>query len=474
MTNVLRNASEMEVREYQTQLKARRKRTSADLQNNVYVNRSQFIMISKEIDSVKGEMRTLGNLLRELDVMTRGLKLGDDDGYPAPGLSPNMSVDSFLAPPMSKYDKRNNRNSIADLTQMWVSQLRLLWTRVENSQKFLPAAPGRHIVMDSHNWVELNSATWKPMRQIHMVLLNDNLLVASLKKRRPDATNKGPPTKLFAENCWPLSEIEMVDLAPVDGKQTTSSSSKESVATAINIRVGKESFVYRSDKAEKKAKLLLTFKKTLDEYRKAQRAETDDQNRIRDNVSFFTSRDPALQDQGDLLRTLSSTMSKDRPLILADVDGKQRNLRWFENQIDELDELIALQKYDDAVSRVESLRNVAQQHVKNNPLASEYITIKMDERALRLAMIITTQLVDNAAWKTHVRKNVQWLIKLDFEDRAREAFLDARSSVLRKRTRYAFLPQRHNLLYIFAKAILETEDRFALKEIYLHTFHKSL
>lgn len=433
VSHVLKDASEAEVREYQLQLRARRRRTSTDLQNNVYVNRAQFINISKEIDNVKGEMRSLRNLLGELDTMTQSLKLAPEA---SPVATPDVnSPDSYISPSASRYDPRNRRNSIADLTQMWAAQLRLMWDRVENSKKFLPASPGRHIVMDSHNWVELNSATWKPMRQIHMFLLNDNLLIASLKKRRPDAANRaGPPTKLFAENCWPLLDIEMVDLAPIEG-QKNSSTGKEDIATAINIRVGNESFVYKGDKLEKKSKLLLTFKKTVDEYRKAQRAEAEDQNRIRDNVSFFASRDPALQDQSELLRTLSSSMGKDRPVILIDVDGKQRNLRWFETQIDELDELIAHQKYDDAVSRVEVLRNVARQHTKSNPLASEYLVIKMDERALRLATLIISQLTENAAWKTHVRKNVQWLIKLDFEDRARETFLDARSAVMKKRSR---------------------------------------
>ena len=56
--------------------------------------------------------------------------------------------------------------------------LQTLWKRVEGSQKYLPALPGRHIITESQRWVELNAATWKPRRRVALVLLNDHLLIA--------------------------------------------------------------------------------------------------------------------------------------------------------------------------------------------------------------------------------------------------------------------------------------------------------
>ncbi|KAJ6258743.1 hypothetical protein Dda_6795 [Drechslerella dactyloides] len=427
ISSILRDATEDEVRQYQADLRRTRKRTSADLQTNVYVNRIQFISISKEIGNVKDEMRTLRNLLAELDLTTQTLNSASDNELLSPIAAEASVMDSLLGGSSSANAKKNrrNRNSVADLTQMWATHLKLLWERVENSQKYLPASPGRHIVMDSPQWVELNSATWKPMRQVHMFLLNDHLLVASLKKRRPDAANRGgPPTKLFAEHCWSLGDVEMIDLA---------SSSAE--ACAINVRVAKESFVYRSDKPDKKAKLLMTFKKTVDENRKALKTESEDQRKVKDNVTFLTNRDPALQDQGDLLRTISASMGRDRPMMLIDVEGTQRNLRWVETQMDELDELISRRNFEEAVGRVEFLRGIASKHAKSNTLASEFITFRVDERALRLSAQITADLREYAAWKTYVKKNADWLVRLEFEDRAREALLDARSATIKLRTR---------------------------------------
>src|SRR5690349_1181346 len=61
IAGLLGNASEQDIDEYQAQLKKMRNRTSVDLQQNVYQNRTQFIKISKEAEKLKGEMRALKN-----------------------------------------------------------------------------------------------------------------------------------------------------------------------------------------------------------------------------------------------------------------------------------------------------------------------------------------------------------------------------------------------------------------------------
>lgn len=212
-------------------------------------------------------------------------------------------------------------------------------------------------------------------------------------------------------------------------------SSRKGVSNAINLRVGKESFVYQNDDPSKKADLLRQFKKSSDELRKAMRAETEDNMRRRDSVHFLTGRDPLLLEHGDLLNSLSAHGAG---TSLFTVDGQTRNLRWVESRLDELDEFIAHRKFDEAVAGVADMRALAQTLSKSNTLVSELINLKLDERASKLASIITTDLVANTAHKSAVKTNVAWLVKLDYEDRAREAFLEARSGVLKKRTRYLF------------------------------------
>lgn len=413
VTAVLANASDAEIKDYQRRLKEIRNRTSSDLQKNVFVNRTQFILISKEIDKLKTEMRALRTLLTDLHNTTSSLKSDSDNSLSASDLSSR---------------KRANRSSVADLTALHMSHLQALWKAVEGAQKFLPSVPGRHIVLESRHWIELNAATWKPRRIVHMVLLNDHLLIATVKKKRTENGNTAAPQiKNVAERCWPLAEIEMVDLSP-----SSDSARKGQVLNAVNLRVGKESFVYQNDDVVKKVELLRQFKKSADELRKALRAESEDNLRRRDSMTFLAGRDPKLLEKGDLLNSLSAHGSTS---ALFTVEGQTRNLRWVETQMDELDERIAHRQFEDAVLSVEKLRQLAQTLAKNNPLVAELINFKLDERASRLAGIVTTDLTENPAKKSAVKANVQWLIRLDFEDRARAAFLEAKSAVIQKRTR---------------------------------------
>ncbi|KAH0615106.1 uncharacterized protein H6S33_000742 [Morchella sextelata] len=411
VTTVLANASDEEIKDYQRRLKEIRNRTSSDLQKNVFVNRTQFILISKEIDKLKTEMRALRSLLTDLHNTTSSLKTDSEN---------SMSNSDI------KSRKAANRSSVADLTALHMSHLQALWKQVEGAQKFLPSVPGRHIILESRHWIELNAATWKPRRIVHMVLLNDHLLIATVKKKRQENGNSASPQiKNVAERCWPLAEIEMVDLSPSDSK-------KGQVLNAVNLRVGKESFVYQNEEITKKVELLRQFKKSADELRKALRAESEDNLRRRDSMTFLAGRDPKLLEKGDLLNSLSAHGSTS---ALFTVEGQTRNLRWVETQMDELDEKIAHREFEEAVTSVEKLRQLAQTLAKNNALVAELINFKLDERASRLAGIITTDLTENPAKKSTVKGNVQWLIRLDFEDRAREAFLEAKSAVIQKRTR---------------------------------------
>lgn len=254
VANLLANATEEEIEEYQNNLRKVRNRTSTDLQQNVYQNRTQFIKISKEAEKLKGEMRTLRTLMAEL---TTAL------GQTAIGNAPNP-----MSPTADDWvPKRNaNRSSVANLESMWNVQLQTLWKTVEGSQKFLPVAPGRHIVMETGQWVELDSATWKPRRPVHIVLLNDHLLVAAKKRKRVDASNhRGPvPTKLVAEECWPLQDVDMIDLGANMGTGAAREEAEErGIANAINVRVGSKTFTYRHDKRDSsdKGELLATFRK---------------------------------------------------------------------------------------------------------------------------------------------------------------------------------------------------------------------
>lgn len=302
---------------------------------------------------------------------------------------------------------------------------------MEGSQKFLPNSAGRHVVQNAGYWIELDNATYKSRRSMQIFLLNDHLLIASRKKRKtdnPNAEARGPMTKLVADRCWPLLDIEVVDMA----SSHDSSSVRTKLADAIMVRgVGQESVIYRTEKPEdsEKGTLMLNIRKVVEELRRGLQSEMEANNKAKETINYFASRDPGLLQKTELLQTLSDI--KD---MLIEVDGKQQNLRWVESQMDELDIDIALQRLEPAVLRVEKLKSLAR-GLKNNAVAQDFIEFKVDERCSRLAGLVTRDLVDNHSDQRKTKRNVTWLTRLGFEDRAREAYLEARTSTIQKRSR---------------------------------------
>ncbi|KAH9904131.1 Cullin repeat-like-containing domain protein [Xylariomycetidae sp. FL2044] len=419
VANILSEATEDEIREYESSLRKLKNRASVDLQQNVYQNRTQFIKISKEAEKLKEEMRSLRNLFKELETNTTALRAASGNN--------NATMNGEFSTGLSKRDKRS---SVADRTALWNSQMQALYKNVEGSQKFLPNSMGRHVVQNAGPWIELDNATYKSRRSMQLFLLNDHLLVASRKKRKTDNPNdtRGPATKLVADRCWPLLDIEVVDMAGT----SESYSGRNKLADAVMVRgVGQESFIYRTEKTEdpEKSNLMLNIRKAVEELRKGLQSEMEANNKAKETINYFASRDPGLLQKTELLETLSDI--KD---MLIEVDGKQQNLRWVEGQMDELDIDIALQSFDSSVDRVEKLKSLART-LKNNAIAQDFINFKVEERCSKLAGLITRELIDTHDAQQKTKRNVSWLNRLGFEDRAREAYLEARSELIQKRSR---------------------------------------
>jgi exocyst complex component 8 len=480
--SILTDATEDDIHAYQNELQNVKAHTSADLQHSVYQNRTQFVKISKEADKLKTEMRTLRTLMGELTTAL-GHATSAGGGPELDGLNGHMSVADR---------KRANRSSVANLEAMWSTHLQTLWKRVEGSQKYLPALPGRHIIMESQRWVELNAATWKTRRRVALVLLNDHLLVASEKKRNdliPGAGPNGPSpnakgnrmsmyqpsqssqtTTLVAERCWPLQDVSLADIS--SGSSTTVGHSQtrehKAIANAINVRAGNESFTYATNDSADKAGIIVAFRKAQEDLRKKMAAEHGERERQLDEIALLTGRDPrslkkAAVDEAEKEKA-GGGLSRSNS-VLVDVEGRQQSIRWVEAQIDGLDIDIALQRFEEAVSKIEKLRKLARS-IKGNAAAQDIILSKVDERASRLASSISRQLVHYSNGMDRTKENVSWLLRLGYEDMARSQYLDSRTETIRLRTRSlpftgALPPYLQALSFITFTLLLHTFRTFS-------------
>ena len=439
--HVLTDATDQDLRDFQSNLRRVKNRASTDLQQNVYQNRTQFVTISKEAGKLKGEMGTLRGLISELMASLGSAAISAS--IPEPRHLDQSSV--------TQARKAANRSSVANLDAIWNAQLFTLWKKVEGSQKFLPALPGRHIKHESGHWVELNAATWRPRRHVHMILLNDHLLIATWKKRRVDSSVINSEaaqgsSKLVADKCFALQDIDIFDLASSSIANDMGKSGRSEMANAISVRIGGDSYTYRSDKAAEtdKAELLLTFRRAADELSRISRAEAEEaSSRSRGNL------DPPVTNGSVAAKSPSTPRLKDYPEILVEVDGKHQNMRWVEGQIDELDSAIALQQFERAVQHVEKLQGVAK-GLKSNAVAQKTMVTRIDDRATKNRRynhviahdfinglpsidLVVKRLLSSSQHLTYTQSNIAWLVRLGFDEKARETYLSSRSTTVSQR-----------------------------------------
>ena len=86
-------------------------------------------------------------------------------------------------------------------------------------QNFISLEPGRHILRECSNFVEISFSTNKPKQSVHIFLLNDYLLVASKKKRQ--VSKDTTKAKLVADRCFSLEDITLIDMRDTEGLLNT-------------------------------------------------------------------------------------------------------------------------------------------------------------------------------------------------------------------------------------------------------------
>src|SRR5437667_4870577 len=254
----LSGSSEEELHRFYKSLRELRVNTSADLQSNVFNNYALFVSLSHEISSLTSDLSSLSSLLIQFSNLTQSLSTSiqkdENDGDQPGGYQ------------RERKGAQHNRNSIADLAQIHAIHLQELWQFVEGSQKYLPAHPGRHVIKESLNWTELNAATWKPTKTVHLILLNDHLLVAARKRGKAASSQS---RKSVADRCWNLADIELNALSEDrEGLNSTSG--------ALQVIRGREIAVYAppEGRVSERASFIQAFKRaTIDLHNKRKQTE---------------------------------------------------------------------------------------------------------------------------------------------------------------------------------------------------------
>ncbi|KAJ1922605.1 exocyst complex component exo84 [Tieghemiomyces parasiticus] len=391
----LKSTNEKDIRTLLAHLDKAKQAADAALRRNVYRTYPEFIEIAKEMMKLETDMFLLKDLLSEMKVI--GEDLTSDVGKGAlsttatsaatPSGDPTLSSSAATA---KLQRRRTLRNSVADQQALFQAQMTSLYNTVEDSQRFLPFHPHRHVVTEYHGLRELNPTTYQFKQSVSLILLNDSLLVAARRKR-----TKGSKPVLVADKCWALADITLVDLQ--DTRDLTH---------AVKIVRQAEVFLFYCGSAEAKRDLVTMGKQA---------------------AGAFVDTGGAPGDR----KVTAATLGGRAVFVKEDNEDLTAQL---ERLGDELDVRIAHRDFDAAVKLVEQARRLSP------PAADQSHTVQ------RLTRVIRQRQADLATWiisdlslpnvpKARVVQGVRWLVRLDQAVEAKNVFLAARSATIRHRAR---------------------------------------
>ncbi|KAF8600918.1 hypothetical protein BDV93DRAFT_446726 [Ceratobasidium sp. AG-I] len=385
----LATSTEAELRTFQTSLQTTKDATALDLQKNVFKNYADFVIISKEISTLENDMLELKASLQEWKNMPNLLTLDQT----------TSSGDTSIADAR----RRTARSSIADLRTLYVSQLQTLHTTIEGSATLVPTVPGRHIVAEASDLQQLNAATYRPEHGAHIVLLDDSLLVARRRRGR-----------LVADRSWALGEVSLVDVRDTSELQNV-----------FKIRKGQDTFVYRTERLGDKRTLLGQFRQAAEELAVRKRKEREGEHERR--RSMWTAGDR---------KSMGPDAMPALPAWMLDMAGSgasqakaEQDAQWINNFSDDLTVAVALRDWDAAVELVTK----GQGRTATVPALSSKLTPLTEQ----LITDLLGALVDPAQRRSSTIKLVSHIVRLgpDALVRARDSFLNARSTLMRKRVR---------------------------------------
>ncbi|WWC73016.1 uncharacterized protein I206_106981 [Kwoniella pini CBS 10737] len=412
LRRTLTGADEEEKKRFKAALMREKGKNKKELQKNVFRHYAEFVTISKEISTLENDMLDLKDLLGQWKDLPQLMGMADTL---APTLDKSGNIER----------RRTQRNSVMDLQNLYKSQLTQLWSTVEGSQKYLPLVPGRHLVFETHNFVELNAATYKAKQNVSMFLLNDLLLIAGRRRMKSATPAEGGEKekergRMVAERCWVLADLVVVDVK--DSGDLTN---------ALKIRRGKEVCVYRTSQPEDKKSLLAAFRQVSQELGEKKRKESEKEQERR--KSMWHGEKPGGPSSGTPV--LPGLMSSGRPLSTIGMSmADSKDLRWIDEYGDELTMAIARRDWEESVKFAERGRDLLKT-VSSNQSALSLLTAKLDQLTPTLINQILHDLSSSQIRKNQTATLVSYLNRLGYSDQARDVFLRARKDLMLKRIR---------------------------------------
>ncbi|ORX62655.1 hypothetical protein DM01DRAFT_1330781 [Hesseltinella vesiculosa] len=387
---LLGNASEETIRGFHKSLQDAKQTVSGDLQRNVYRNYTEFVSISKEIVNLDGDIMHLKMNLNDVRGIWENLLASTEQA----DVDTSQELRSETVMPSRKPSEMMS----SDMQDVYRAQLTALWDTVEGSQKYVKYTPSRHVVREFTNFIEVDPKTSQPRQLVHLFLFNDCLLAAARKKRT--MANK---YRLIAINFWKIKEIQIGEIKAAD----------DSLA-GIQIVVGHRVYAYRADRKEENYSFMQVYRRLEDD---------------RDNQDLESMPTGSFRDTGrDSLRQSSTVSTRETRL-------NEEEQEWLEQLQDELEVMVALRRFEDAVNTIDKARKLLSRFTNNPSPWIQQCQDQLVKSTETLSDTIAHDLSNPLLSKLQFQRYVDWLLRLGNGEQARAVFLSTRSLVIKKRIR---------------------------------------
>ncbi|KAI9222126.1 hypothetical protein BC828DRAFT_42770 [Blastocladiella britannica] len=403
----LHNNSEDGVRSFYRKLGDAKDTAATDLKANVYKNYGEFVVISKEIAQLETDMLMLRGLLTDMRGVHSHFRAAigmasaaDEDantetdasrgsrkrGGGGSNADPGSGVGDMAG---STVNLNGSTSSTGTTQQQQLQALQAMYDTVEHAAKVLPplgpGLPPRTMVHQGP-LLELDAA-YRFKNSVHAYLVSDAVLVATKRRR-------GLKSRYVADRMLGVAEVSILDVRD-----------SPDVACAFKLVRGTAAVVYRADSLAEKKAWMVAIKRQCDEW------NTATANAAAGLPVAGMVGDAGPGGGGEDGASFAPEVA--RPRLSKEAEAR------LQEQLDELDVLIASRDFDKALEQIDHLK--AQNATGLAPRLSVLCTV-LERDLMHVAAV---------GARRPVVTTIARLVALGHTSRARDAFLAARAAAVR-------------------------------------------
>ncbi|EDO17015.1 hypothetical protein Kpol_1065p31 [Vanderwaltozyma polyspora DSM 70294] len=441
----LGNATAMEIDRFTSNLSDLSLAVQDEVNQNVNKSYKEILTVNNDLNVASSELKLLRKGINELyEVMQQFLVLAEkrlqferqsNNQNQNDAQSANASG---LLPPMrtsSRGGFRRDRSSVMILEKIWDAELTKLFKGVEGAQKMVSAKPGRHVLLESDNWVELNVTTLKPLQNVKLFLLNDTILIA---QKTRDKQNE-----LIAVQSMNLKDVT-VQLDNTPGGRLIFQFGSSNKA------------MYQSRDPKECLQFLDVFRRAKDDLCDIFQAEEEKSKKLKESFTYLSSQQSATRENmrspvktqrnslnnvtpsksGNvtdqyLLQTI--TMSMHSRTRSRDLDSISSRLKHIDNTIEEVDIESSRLKFDKAVELIldleSEMNNISDKVYDENEILHSLISLKINQRRQDIIASLSHKIVSTFDIGP-LTSGVSDMIKLGLFEEGLDLFLQNRSTLI--------------------------------------------